>query len=152
RFNDQWVCAFREASAHKGGTRDSRIRVIASSDAKTWRSVGELKDPRGDIRDAKLAILPDGRLILLTATQLFDSSSGQTHQSIAFSPRDLEKWDGPVDVAEPNFWLWGIKVHKGVAYSIGYGTAKTRHVQLFKSTDGRKFERVGEPIEVDAPF
>lgn len=152
RFNDQWVCAFREASAHAGGTRDSKMRVIASDDAKSWHSVGELLDPRGDIRDAKLAITPDGQLMLLTATQLFDQSSGQTHQSIAFFTRDLKTWEGPVDVADANFWLWGIEFHKGIGYSIGYGTGKQRGVQLYKTADGRKFERVGEPLKVDAPF
>jgi hypothetical protein len=152
RFNDRWVCAFREAPAHKGGVKDSRIRVIESGDTKAWTSVGELKDPRGDIRDAKMAILPDGRLMLLTATQLFDVSAGQTHQSIAFFTRDLKTWEGPLDVAEPNFWPWGIKFHKGIGYSIGYGTAATKQVQLFKTADGAKFERVGEPLKVDAPF
>jgi len=152
RFNEQWVCGFREAPEHKGGVRDSRIRVIASKDAKTWEPAGEMRDSRGDIRDAKLAIAPDGRLMLLTATQLFDQSSGQTHQSIAFFTRDLKTWEGPIDVAEPNFWLWGIKFHKGVGYSIGYGTAKTRQVQLFQTRDGVKFDRLGEPLKVDAPF
>jgi hypothetical protein len=152
RFNDRWVCGFREAPAHKGGVRGSRIRVIASTDAKSWDPVGELVDPRGDIRDAKMAVLPDGRLMFLTATQLFDQSAGTTHKSIAFFTRDLKTWDGPIDVAEPNFWLWGIKVHNGVGYSIGYGTAATKQVQLFKTADGVKFERVGEPLKVEAPF
>src|SRR5215210_8523060 len=49
RFNDRWVCAFREAPAHKGGVKDSRIRVIELSNTKAWTSVGELNDPRGDI-------------------------------------------------------------------------------------------------------
>jgi hypothetical protein len=152
RFNDRWVCAFREAPAHKGGVKDSRMRVLASTDAMGWESVGELADPRGDIRDAKLAILPDGRFMLLTAIQLFDQTSGQTHQSIAFFSRDLKEWEGPIDVAEPNFWLWGIKFHKGVGYSIGYGTAGKRQAQLFRTRDGVTFERVGEPLKVDAPF
>ena len=73
RYQGQWVCAFREAPSHTGGVKDSNIRVLVSSDAETWTSSGSLKDPRGDIRDAKLAITPDGQLMLLTATQLFDS-------------------------------------------------------------------------------
>ncbi|MGB7158813.1 MAG: hypothetical protein WBD40_12145 [Tepidisphaeraceae bacterium] len=156
RFEDQWVCAFREAPAHKGGVRGSRIRVLASADAKAWASVGELAHPRGDIRDAKMAILPDGRLTLLTAIQLFDQKAGQTHQSIAFFTRDLKSWEGPIDVAEPNFWLWGIRWHpegrNGVGYSIGYGTGGTRLARLFQTRDGVKFERVGEPFDVPSPF
>lgn len=153
RYNDRWVCAFREAPAHKGGVRDSRIRVIASKDLKQWESVGELSDPRGDIRDAKLAILADGRLLLLTATQLFDSPGGQTHQSIAFSTPDLTTWDGPVDVGDPNRWLWGIKMHKGIGYTLGYGTGdKKGTMQLYRTSNGTDFEAVGESFKVEAPY
>ena len=152
RYQDRWVCAFREAPKHAGGVRDSSMRVVASDDAKSWKSVGQLADPRGDIRDAKLAILPDGRLMMLTAIQLFDRSGGQTHQSIAFYTRDLKNWEGPVDVGPPNFWLWGIEFHEGTGYSIGYSTTPERFVRLFKTSDGAKFEPVVERLEVPAKF
>ena len=152
RYKDRWVCAFRDAPAHKGGSKDSSIRVIVSNDAKTWEPIASLKDERGDIRDAKLAILPDGRLLLLTAIQLYDQSK-QRHQSIAFITSDLKTWDGPIDVGQPNFWLWGIEFHDGVGYSIGYGTASdNRFVRLYKTTDGVKFEPVVDRFDVDAVF
>ena len=66
-----------------------------------------LKDPRGDIRDAKMAVMPDGRLMLLTCTQLFDTSA-HNHQSIAWITKDLKTWDGPFDVGDPDVWMWGI--------------------------------------------
>ena len=151
RYKDQWVCAFREAPEHKGGVKGSKIRVIASPDAKQWTPVGELVDPRGDIRDAKLAILPDGRLTMLTATQLFDQSK-QTHQSIAFYTSDLKSWEGPVDVGEPSVWLWGIEFHKGAGYSIGYGTAKEKFARLYRTTDGVKYEPIVEKLPIAAKF
>lgn len=151
RFKGRWICAFREAPAHKGGVRDSSIRVIASDDTKRWEPLARMADARGDIRDAKMAILPDGRLMLLTATQLFDQSGGQTHQSIAFFSDDAKTWEGPVDVGEPNIWLWGIRWHKGAGYSIGYGTAGKRLAQLYRTTDGRQFDRVGEKFDVKSP-
>jgi hypothetical protein len=152
RCNDQWVCAFREAPAHKGGVKDSRMRVLVSSDAKSWMPASELSDPRGDIRDAKMAILPDGRLTLLTAIQLFDRSNGQTHQSVAYYTRDLKTWEGPIDVGQPNFWMWGIKFHKGAGYSIGYGTAGERTVRLFKTTDGVKYEPIVKKLAIADPY
>ena len=152
RYKDQWVCAFREAPAHKGGVKDSSMRVLASKDTKEWRSVGHLADPRGDIRDAKLAVTPDGRLMLLTAIQLFDRSKGQTHQSIAFYTDDLKKWEGPVDVGEPNFWMWGIEFHKGVGYSIGYSTSPERFVRLYKTANGVEFQPIVKQLDVTAPF
>lgn len=151
RFDGRWVCAFREAPAHKGGVKDSRIRVLASNDAKAWESVGELADPRGDIRDAKMAVLPDGRLMLLTATQLFDQSK-QSHQSIAFYTRDLNSWEGPVDVGEPSIWLWGIKFHDGAGYSIGYSTRDARFVRLYRTPDGVRFEPIVEKLDIPAPY
>ena len=151
RYKEQWFCAFREAPAHKGGVRDSKIRVLASNDAKAWTSGAELADARGDIRDAKLAVLPDGRLTLLTATQLFDQSK-QTHQSIAFFSSDGRSWEGPLDVGDPSVWLWGIEWHRGVGYSIGYGTGDKRFVRLYHTRDGVTYEPLVEKLEVDAKF
>ena len=152
RFKDQWVCAFREAPAHKGGVKDSTMRVLISSDAKTWQPAASLSDPRGDIRDAKMALLPDGRLTLLTAIQLFDRSKGQSHQSIAYFTRDLKTWEGPLDVGQPNVWMWGIKFHNGTGYSIGYATGGERFVRLYKTSDGVKYEPIVEKLAVAAPF
>jgi hypothetical protein len=153
RYNDQWVCAFREAPEHKGGVKDSMMRVVVSPDTKSWAPAASLSDPRGDIRDAKMAILPDGRLTLLTAIQLFDRSKGQSHQSIAYFTRDLKTWEGPTDVGQPNFWMWGIKFHKGTGYSIGYATGSNpKSVRLYKTTDGVKYEPIVEKLEIPAPF
>jgi hypothetical protein len=151
RFNDQWICAFRQASAHKGGTRDSRIRVLSSPDGDAWQTVTTLSDPRGDIRDAKLAVMPDGRLMLLTAIQLFDTSK-QNHQSIAWFTNDLKKWDGPIDVGEPDVWMWGICWHKQIGYSVGYHTGAIHFVRLYKTTDGKTFETLVDRLDVKAPF
>ncbi len=151
RFQDRWVCAFRQASAHKGGTRDSRIRVLTSDDTKIWQTATTLADPRGDIRDAKMAVMPDGRLMLLTAISLFESGD-HNHQSIVWFTRDLKTWDGPFDVGDPDMWLWGIVWHKGVGYSVGYSTMKTHFVRIYKTIDGQKFEPLGEKFDLNVPL
>jgi hypothetical protein len=150
RFQDQWICAFREASAHAGKGIEGKMRVISSKDGEKWESVTLLADERGDIRDAKLSITPAGELMLLTATHLRPPAS--RHQSVAWFTKDLKTWEGPVDVGESNVWLWGIRWHKGTAYSIGYGTAGDRFVRMYKTTDGRKFERVVDRFDIPAPF
>lgn len=151
RFNDQWVCGFREAPAHAGGVRDSRMRILASGDWEKWNSVGILHDERGDIRDAKFALMPDGRLMFLTAIQLFDRSR-QSHQSLAWFTSDLKTWDGPHDVGEPDFWLWGITWYEGTGYSIGYSTTSSRLVRLYTTTDGRAFDILVEDLAIDASY
>ena len=151
RYHDRFVCAFREASEHKGGTRDSRIRVLASADAKAWTGASILADPRGDIRDAKLSITPDGKLMLLTAIQLFDSSVDH-HQSLAWFTTDLVKWEGPYDVGEPDIWLWGIAWRKGSGYSIGYGTGPDRFVRLYKTSNGKDFASLVKKLAIPAAY
>lgn len=150
-FQDKWVCGFREAPAHTGGVKDSRIRVIASADGKSWESVATFEDPRGDIRDAKFGVLPDGRLILLTAIQLFDTSE-QKHQSLAWSSSDLQNWEGPHTVGDPDLWAWGITFHEGVGYSIGYRTVEPRLVRLYKTTDGKAFSTHVEDLGVQSSY
>ena len=146
RYHDQWVCSFREAPAHAGGVRDSKVRVLTSKDGKRWSDIGTLSDPRGDIRDAKLSITPNGELMLLTAIQLFDTGEERRHQSIAYFTRDLQQWDGPHDVLDDGYWLWGVTWHNGIGYSIGYLSRK-HTANLYTTRDGRRFERLVESID-----
>lgn len=138
RYRNKWVCAFREAPAHAGGVKGSSIRIIVSDDGQTWESAASINDPRGDIRDAKLAVNPEGQLMMLTATQFFDTSK-QTHQSHAWFTEDMNSWDGPHDVGDANIWSWGIQFHKGFGYSIGYRTVEPRFVRLYTTKDGKEF-------------
>jgi len=148
RYRDRWVCAFREAPEHKGGIPDSRIRLLTSDDeGETWRDAGSLADARGDIRDAKMAVMPDGRLMLLTAIQLFDKSAG-THQSIAYFTDDLRTWDGPHDVGDPDYWMWAITWHDGAGYTIGYNAAAGYVARLYKTTDGLNYETLVDTVNV----
>lgn len=146
RYNDLWVCSFREAPAHDGGVRDSKIRVLTSEDSERWTDTGALADPRGDIRDSKLSITPDGELMLLTAIQLFNTGEERRHQSVAYFTRDLQRWDGPHDVLDDGCWLWGLTWHNGVGYSIGYRSLKYT-ANLYTTRDGRRFERLVESID-----
>lgn len=149
RYQGKWVCAFREASAHAGGVKGSQIRVIVSDDAQQWESAATIDDQkRGDIRDAKLALMPDGRLMLLTATQLFDKS-GPSHQSHAWFTKDLKNWDGPHDVGDPGIWTWGIVFHKGIGYSIGYRAKDPKYVRLYSTKDGEHFDTLVENLAVE---
>ncbi|MCC6683268.1 MAG: exo-alpha-sialidase [Phycisphaeraceae bacterium] len=147
RYRDRLVCAFREAPAHKGGVEDSCIRIISSSDnGDTWQDEGALSDERGDIRDAKLSIMPDGRLMLLTAIQLFNKQVG-SHQSLAFFTSDLKNWDGPHDVGDPDYWLWGMNWHNDVGYTVGYNAAAGYVARLYQTTDGINYSTLVDSLD-----
>jgi pimeloyl-ACP methyl ester carboxylesterase len=149
RYRDQWVCAFREAPKHDGGIQGSKIIVLTSTDRETWTFNHEFDDPRGDVRDAKLSINPQGELVLLTAIQLFGATSADDskHQSIAVFTNDLKHWGDPLDVLDDGYWLWGLSWNKadGYGYSIGYRADYTAH--LYRTRDGRRFERISESMD-----
>jgi len=138
RFQGRWYCAFREARSH-GVPGAGKIRVIRSYDAVAWQSVGLLDiGPQHDMRDARLNVAPDGRLMLNAAAAPLASVSQR--QSLVWFSRDGSTWsDGPHKVGEPNWWLWCVQVHPdGTIYGVGYGDTTTprRTTRLYRSTDG----------------
>src|SRR5262245_29618118 len=68
RFRDQWFCVFREGKAHV--SPDGALRVIKSTDGKTWTSVALLTSTNADLRDAKITVTPAGLLMLSGAGAL----------------------------------------------------------------------------------
>ena len=73
RFNNHWLCVFREGMAHV--SPDGALRVIISDDGITWTSAALLTSTNADLRDAKITLAPDGRLML--------SGAGALHQPAA---------------------------------------------------------------------
>ena len=71
RFQDRWYCVFREGSAHV--SPDGALRVITSSDGRKWDSKALVTSRTYDLRDAKLAVTPDGRLMLNGAGMIADA-------------------------------------------------------------------------------
>lgn len=136
RLNDHWFCVFREGTAHV--SPDGALRVITSKDGTHWESAARLTHPKGDLRDAKITLTPDGRLMLSGAVALGQPAEFK-HQSLAWFSKDGMAWSQPVIIGDPNMWLWRTTWHKGTAYSIGYDTNGEKFIRLYTSSDGRGF-------------
>jgi len=65
RFQERWWCVFREGEKHV--SPDGALRVITSSDGETWESAALLQSATEDLRDGKLSVTSDGRLLLIGA-------------------------------------------------------------------------------------
>ncbi len=145
RFNDIWVLTFREADHHT--SKDGKIRILLSKDCTTWRSAALLAYEGHDLRDPKLEITPDGRLMLNTVVWLRPAENGKTHQSLVYFSADGPRWEGPHPIGEPNVWIWRTTWHKGVCYGVGYHKLfrhdykkKPTFTRLYRSTDGLKWK------------
>ena len=64
-FNGALWCVFREGSDHV--SPDGAFRLLRSSDGLNWHSAALSSDSKADLRDAKLSVSPEGKLVLLGA-------------------------------------------------------------------------------------
>jgi len=136
RFNDVWYCVFREGAGHV--SPDGALRVITSTDGAEWKSTALMTSDSADLRDAKLTVTPDRRLMLSGAGALHDKTHGR-HQSMVWFSEEGAQWTDGIAVADRNFWLWRVTWQAGRAWGVGYATDGSGFVRLYKSDDGRNY-------------
>ena len=144
RFQDRWYCAFREGKGHVSD--DGKLRVISSPDTRDWTPVALMAWDGGDVRDAKLSITADGRLMLSGAVRFLQPVEGQTHQSLAWFSQDGTTWSEPHPIGDPNLWMWSATWHQGTGYSIGYSVTSKHFIRLYHTRDGRKWETLADDL------
>lgn len=147
-YRGEWFCVFREASTHMSA--DGRLRIIRSWDGRAWTTAALIEDPRGDLRDAKLAINERGELTLVGAVA-YQPPGAHRHQSLVWFSRNGRDWSKARDVADPDYWLWRVTFTKGLGLGIGYTTnlpAPERSVRLYATRDaGRTFTTFVDKLE-----
>ena len=152
RFNGKWLCTFREAESHESWS-NGIIRIIASDDCDSWESCGEIVEYGVDLRDPKLSVMPNGRLMLLAGgSQFFGvKNDDETVLNLTRSPRvsfsdDGANWTNPKRLLAEDHWLWRATWHNGTAYCIsklGEGSNPRRGF-LYSSTDGIDWQWITE--------
>ncbi|MEX2316166.1 MAG: hypothetical protein WD669_03375 [Pirellulales bacterium] len=155
-------CTFREGSGHIPGL-NGVIRVIRSRDGMNWESVALLAEPHVDLRDPKLAIAPNGRLMINMGASSYHGEKRLGIESrVAFAEGDGAAFGPPIKVEFPRDmltgfdWLWRITWHEGVAWGCvqqlqsGEGGDGRRALRLVRSGDAIHFEEVAQ-LDVDSP-
>ena len=137
RYRDGWFCAFREGSTHV--SPDGSLRILTSNDGWAWTSAARVELSGSDLRDAKLSLTPDGRLMLLAAAALRPPDVGK-HQTFAWFSRDGKDWGEPTPVGDRDIWLWRVTWHDGQAYGVGYATGPSKFARLYRGPDGIHFK------------
>ncbi len=147
RYQDRFYCVFREAQAHV--SPDGKIRILSSPDGKQWTSEALLEREGQDLRDPKITVHPDGRLLIYGGAAVREENKPATeHRSFVSFSEDGRKW-GPIEWAtEEGLWLWRVtwfgKNAYGVAYNVSpVSRSKKRYgTTLVQSTDGKRFEEL----------
>lgn len=138
-YQQRWWCVFRQGSTHM--SLDGAIRVLTSDDAIIWQSQAVLTWQGGDLRDPKLSIRKDGKL-LLTAGMRWSTpvNARETIYSLGFLfDADKQAWQEPmVDAMGKATWRWAPTWNVDTAYAVGYA-GRDRQGCLYQSKDGLRW-------------
>ncbi len=152
RFKGRWFCAFRESQAHVAP--EAVIRLLSSKNGRDWESASVIEMPGHDLRDPKLSVSPDGKLLEVLAGDTIregNQPATSTRNFIARS-KDGVRWSQVEYVGPDQEWLWRITWHKKTAYGAAYDvhpeTRASRQffTRLYFSEDGLKFSPLADPL------
>lgn len=146
RYGDQWYCCFREGSGHV--SPDGALRILSSEDTRSWASAALLTSSQADLRDPKLCITAKGEL-MLTGAAAYHDKDPHSHQTLAWFSTDGQQWSEPLEIGDPDYWLWRVTWHAGKAYTIGYQVGGGSGLRLYQSVDGRDFETLVADLNVE---
>lgn len=164
-FRNKWYCTFREGTGHIPGINGS-IRVIASEDGENWYSVALLSELGIDLRDPKLSITPDNRLMLNIEAAYYEGRTCKKRESwVTFSDKKgkefnaLQKITLPAAIISQSDWIWRVTWHEGTGYGVIYQSKDGEwDLRLLRTTDGLAYDLVttyeltGRPSEVTLRF
>ena len=153
KYKGRFYCSFREGESHifdSQGRAEGKTRIIVSKDGKRWKSVYLGAREGYDLRDPKLSVMPDGRLMAIMGGSIYkDRVRTGMRSHVCFSsdgehftePQPIEFTDGE---AHNDDWLWRVTWHEGVGYVVDYGmdTAGEWYLRLYCTRDGVHYDRV----------
>ena len=152
RYHDRWWCSFRESDGHVGG--DGKIRVITSTDGERWESAALIEEKDVDLRDPKLSITPDRRLMIVVGGSVYlGTKELKSRQPRVLFSADGRIWTLPRRVLGEGDWLWRVIWHEGKAYGAAYNSGPLGArlpewtLKLYQSENGADWTLV-TPLQV----
>lgn len=165
-YEGKYYCTFREAAGHNPTTNqpgDGEVRILVSMDGVNWKSHALLKKSGIDLRDSKLSVTPDGRLMALMGGSVYQNGTLISRlPHVAFMNPQEEITDlTPVNMDESvkshMDWLWRVTWDQksGTGYGVVYQAFSGQEypVYLVKTIDGVNYQNVtqldvtGQPNE-----
>jgi hypothetical protein len=135
--------------------------VLVSGDGERWTSSALVHESGIDLRDPKLSITPDDRLMIVSGGSVYEGTRYLGRQPRVMFSSDGGTWSSPQRILGEGDWLWRVTWHDGRAYGVTYkadpaGSEWT--ATLVSSADGRMFQPVttfdvtGRPNETTLRF
>lgn len=129
RFKGRYYCSFREGVTHifdEQGNAEGKIRILVSDDGERWEALPLIGKEGYDLRDPKLSITPDGRLMVIAGGSIYREQRivGRIPQ-VLFS-EDGRTFTAPeaviLDAAASSGtdWLWRVMWDGETGYGVNY--------------------------------
>jgi len=136
-FKGKLYCCFREAVNHV--SEDGIIRVLQLNTDGDILGSQHLSLAQADLRDPKLSVTPDGKLLLIAYARQHDGNTKHLFsQCLCWSSADGLSWSSATNFAEKNWWLWRITWYQGQAFGLAYNRGK-QTLNLYQGDPRRTF-------------
>ncbi len=169
RFAGDLWCCFRVGSGHVPGESgsDGVIRVMRSEDGRDWEVAGDLTQDGIDLRDPKLSVTPEGRLMVLMGGSNYNGRQLVDRMCrVSFWKASERRFSDSVPIEvdpairTPQDWLWRVSWQGDTGYGVVYqaGGESDWGIHLVSTRDGIDYEAVtrwsltGRPNETTLRF
>ena len=161
KFGGKYYCTFREGGGHVPWPSgiDGKIRILESEDGEEWKSAALLEKYDYDLRDSKLSVDAQGRLMVLMGGSNYNNETHLlinrlTHVSFYDKKSNTFSAPEPVNI-DPVIkteydWLWRVTWHKRIGYGVVYSKKDKSEsdLSLVKTLNGTDYELVARlPME-----
>jgi hypothetical protein len=155
RYKSYFYCTFREGNNHVPKTKsdNGKIRIIRSSDGVEWQPVALLASGKYDLRDPKISVTPDKKLMLIMGGSNYsDGKLIDMMPHVSFSSDGIG-FSEPVPAAIENTvssdydWIWRVTWKGDTGYGVVYQSRQpdnTNRIRLLSTTDGLSYGQVAE--------
>lgn len=135
--NGKYLC-FREADTHVSG--NGKIRILALNEENEVISNNLLQLPNVDLRDPKLSVTPENKLLLIGyARYVEENGNTRFSQCKRWFSTDGHSWSAPKDIGYKGWWLWRVSWIGNQALGFAYNR-RAQCLKLFKGNPGRTFD------------
>jgi len=169
RFRGSFYCCFREAPGHvpRGRSENGAVRILKSKEGRSWENVAILRNEQYDLRDPKLSVTPDKKLMVIMGGS--DYTTGKLEGCLAhvsFS-RDGRSFTEPIPtrvdqtIKSDYDWIWRVTWNHGTGYGVVYQPVQPDgefRIRLLGTKDGINYQLIsdldlkGKPNETTIRF
>ncbi len=129
-FQGKYYVTFREAQSHvfdSDGEARGNIRILVSEDGNKWETLPLISKDGYDLRDPKLSVTPDGRLMVTIGGSVYRNQKLITCEPHVMFSEDGKTFTEPQPIVfkskieGESEWLWRVTWMGDTGYGVSYG-------------------------------